>query len=92
MERAAVSISSFVRGCSADERAAHVVAVQRREVAVQDDDVVGHDARLVERRGAVRGDVHGHALAPQPAGHRGGDAGLVLGDQDAHGRDGRRAP
>ena len=68
------------------QRAADVVAVHLGQVAVEHDDVVGVDARLVERGGAVGGDVDGHALAAQPARDGGGDAGLVLGDQDAHAR------
>ena len=60
------------------------VAVDLGQVAVEHDDVVGIDARLVERGGAVGGDVDGHSLAPEAARDRGGDAGLVLGDQDSH--------
>ena len=72
-------------GCSAVERAAHVVAVHLGQVAVEDDDVVGVDARLVERLGAVGGDVDGHALAAQAARDGVRDARLVLGDQHPHG-------
>ena len=54
------------------------------QVAVEHDDVVGVDARLVERGGAVGGDVDRHALTAQPARDRGGDSGFVFGDQDAH--------
>ena len=80
-----MSISTLVSGCSLAERAADVVAMDRREIAIQDDDVVGHDARLVEGGGAVGGDVHRHAFSPQSARDRTGDPGFVLGDQHAHG-------
>ena len=80
-----MSISTFVSGLLGRERAADVVAVQLGQVAVEHDDVVGHDARLVERRRAVAGDVDRHALAAQPARDGAGDPGLVLGDQHAHG-------
>ena len=80
-----MSISSFVCGCSATSVAADVVAVDRRQVAVEHDDVVGEDARLVERGAAVAGDVDRHALAPQAARDGGGDARFVLGDQHTHG-------
>jgi hypothetical protein len=59
--------------------------VEHGQVAVEQDDVVGHDPRLVEGGGAVVGDVHRHALAAQPAGEGGGDPLLVFGDEDAHG-------
>ena len=52
------------------QRAAHVVAVHLGQVAVEHDDVVGVDARLVERGLAVVGDVDGHALAAQARGPR----------------------
>ena len=66
------------------ERPAHVVAVQRREVPVEHDDVVGMHARVEERLRPVERDVDRRALAAQAAGDRVGDARLVLGDQDPH--------
>jgi hypothetical protein len=63
--------------------------VDHGQVAVEHDDVVGVDACLVERGGAVGGDVDGHPLAPQTARDGGGDAGFVFGDQDAHERERR---
>ena len=78
-------MSTFVSGLLGRERAAHVVAVQLGQVAVEDDHVVGHDARLVERRRAVPGDVDRHALAAQPARDGTGDPWFVLGDQHPHG-------
>ena len=54
------------------------------QVAVEHHDVVGEDARLVERGGAVGRDVDGHALAAQAARDRVGDPAFVLGDQYAH--------
>ena len=82
---AAVSIRSFVRGCSAASAPAHVVAVHAGQVAVEHHDVVAAWTRAVEeRRGPVGRHVDRHALPAQPARDRGGDARLVLGDQDAH--------
>ena len=81
---AAVSMRIRVSGCSATQRAAHVVAVHLGQVAVQHDDVVGVDARAVERLGAVGRDVDGGAVAAQALGDGGGDARLVLGEQHAH--------
>ena len=66
------------------QRAAHLVAVQLRQVAVENHDVVGIDAGLVERGRPVAGDVDSHPLTAQPAGDGGGNSGFVLGDQDSH--------
>src|SRR5918999_351758 len=66
------------------ERAAHLVAVHDREVAVEHHDVVAVQARLVESGGAVVGDVDGHALAAQPARDGVRDPAFVLGDEHPH--------
>ena len=64
--------------------AAHVVAVDLGEVAVEDDDVVGVHARVRERVGAVGRDVDGRAVPAQAAGDRRRDARLVLDDEKPH--------
>ena len=69
-----------------DDPAADVVAVDHRQVAVEDDDVVVVDADPLQRRGAVVHDVDGHGLPAQPGGHRIGEQLLVLDDEYAHGR------
>jgi hypothetical protein len=71
------------------QRGAHLVAVQLRQVAIEHDDVVLVHARLVQRLGAVVGDIHRHGLAAQAAGDRVGEAGFVFGDQYTHGTSGR---
>ena len=87
-----MSISTFVAGCSAASARQTSSPCTLGQVAVEHDDVVRHDARLVQRRGAVAGDVDRHPLAPQPARHGAGDPGFVLGDQHAHaGHAGQRA-
>ena len=54
------------------------------EVAIEQHDVVGIDACLIERLRPVGRDVHRRAVTAQPARDRGGDPRLVLGDQQAH--------
>ena len=55
-----------------------------RQVAVEDDDVVVVEARLLEAAEAVQGRVDGHALLAQPARDRAGESFLVLDDEYAH--------
>jgi hypothetical protein len=74
------------------QRATDVVAVHHRQVAVEHHHVVGVQARLVERAGAVVGNVDRHALAPQPARDRIGDPSLVFGHQHAHPVQGSERP
>jgi hypothetical protein len=71
-------------GLLAAQRAADLVAMDDRQVAVEHHDVVRVQARLVERLLAVVGHVHRHALAPQAASHRIGDPTLVLGYKNTH--------
>ena len=62
-----------------------------RQQDVEDDQVVVVDAGLLERGGAVGGDVHGvRVLAQSLREHRCGD-GLVLDDQNPHRTAGRRS-
>ena len=68
----------------AADRAAHVVAVEARQVAVEHEHVVADDPRLDQRVGSVRREVDGHPLPPQPARDRIGQPPFVLCDQHAH--------
>ena len=70
------------------QRPADVVAVHGGQVAVEHDDVIGRQTRLVERAGAVVRDVDGHALTPKPAGDRVCDPAFVLGQEHAHPKQG----
>ena len=54
------------------------------QVAVEHDDVVWVHGGLLQRLGAVEGDVDGEAVAPQPACDRVREVALVLDQQHAH--------
>jgi hypothetical protein len=69
---------------SVPHRAAHVVAVHARQVAVEHEHVVAHDARLGQRRLPVARQVDRHPLPAQPARDRVGQPQLVFGDQHPH--------
>jgi hypothetical protein len=71
-------------GVLAVQDAAHVVAVDLGEVAIEDDDVVGVHACVREGVGAVGRDVDGRAVPAQAAGDRRRDARLVLDDEKPH--------
>ena len=77
-------MSTLVSRSSSGEPAADLVAVELGQVAVEDDDVVGDDARLDQRGCAVVGDVDGHALAAQAAGDGAGQPAFVFGDEHSH--------
>ena len=69
-----------------DQRRADLVAVHAGQVPVEHDDVVaGHVGHLVALQTVV-GDVHRHALAPQPARDRVAEVPLVFHHQHAHRR------
>ena len=71
-------------GPLAADRAADVVAVDARQVAIEHEHVVAHDPGLGQRLLPVGGEVDGDPVAPQAAGDRVGQAQLVLGDQHTH--------
>src|SRR5262249_47077402 len=62
----------------------HLVAVQGRQVPVEDDHVVVVDLGHFQAAGAVVGDVDGHPPPPQPARERAGELGFVLDDEHPH--------
>ena len=63
---------------------AHLVAGEQRQIAVEDEYVVAHDASFGQCVRAVGGEVDSHPLAAQSACDRGSQPGLILGDQNAH--------
>ena len=67
-----------------DQLPAHVVAMDGGEIAVQHHHVVRVDGGLLQRLGAVEGEVDGEAVAPQPARDRARKVALVLDQQHAH--------
>ena len=73
-----------VRALGRDDPAAHLPAVDTREVEIETDQVVRVDGRLDERVAAVVGDVHRIALATEPERDRVREVRLVLDDQQAH--------
>ena len=73
-----------VSGRSLADGAAHVVAVDPGQVAVEHEHVIADDPRLCERVGAVRREVDRHPLTPQPARDRVRQTALVFGDQNSH--------
>ncbi len=64
--------------------AADVVAVQQRQVTVENQHVVGVEAGLVESFGTVVGDVDRHSLTPKAARNRIGHPAFVLRHEHAH--------
>jgi len=63
---------------------AHLVAGHDGQIAVEDHDVVVVDREAVQGSIAVIDDVHGHALATQPAGDGVGEQPLILDHQHSH--------
>ena len=66
------------------ERAADLIAVDARQVAVEHDHVVGVDGGVRECVGAVEGEVDGHPLVSQPVCDRACQAPVVFDDEYAH--------
>jgi hypothetical protein len=64
--------------------AAHLVAVDDRQIPVQHHDVVVVGGDLLQGAGPVPHGVHRHRLAPQPGGDRLGKVLLILHDQHPH--------
>ncbi|MQY40356.1 hypothetical protein SRB17_83890 [Streptomyces sp. RB17] len=64
---------------------AHAVAVRAGQHDVQDNHVVILLLRQVQTGDAVMGRIHGEALGAQAAGQGGGEAFLVLHDQESKG-------
>ena len=71
-------------GVPGDDPAAHLVAVDDGQVAVQDHHVVAGAAEAVECFLPVQGEVHGHALTAQPGGDRRGEHFVILYDKQSH--------
>ena len=88
----AVSISTRGPGSSlmkslATQFAAHRHSVHVGQADVEAHDVVGRDAESLERACAVADSVDRVSLTAKPRGEGGREVGLVLDDQQAHGRD-----
>ena len=69
---------------SGDDAPAHLVAVRPGQVPVEDDDVIGRQAEMVESVVAVQRHVDRHALAAQAGRDRPSQDLVVLGHQHAH--------
>ena len=67
-----------------DERPAHGVAVQHREIPVQHHHIDVGGAEQGQGAGAVTGDVDPETLMAQPVGQHLREVGLVLHDQQPH--------
>jgi hypothetical protein len=67
------------------QRPAHGQPVHPWNVEVEDDRVVGADARLIERRLTVRDDVDDICMLAQPARDGAGEIDVVFDQQEAHG-------
>ena len=67
-----------------DQLAADIVAVEAGKVAVEHDDVVGVDRRLLQRGSAVESDIDGEPVAAQAPRDRVREVALVLHQQHAH--------
>jgi hypothetical protein len=72
-------------GAGGRESPADLVAVHLRQVAVQNDDVIVVEARLVEAAAAVESHIYCHALKSQAARDGGSESLLVFDDEHAHG-------
>jgi hypothetical protein len=68
----------------ADQRGADRVAVDARQVTVEDDDVVGVQQRLLDGGRAVVGDIRADALVAQAVGDVVGQFGLILDHEHPH--------
>ena len=66
------------------QAAADLVAVHARQVAVEENDLVAVDQRLLQAGFAVEGDVDRHARLAEAAGDDIGQPFVILHDQDAH--------
>jgi hypothetical protein len=67
-----------------DQLDAHLVAMDRGQIAVKDHRVVVHDGRLVERGAAVVREIDGHSFAAEPPRYDLGEVCFIFYDQDAH--------
>ena len=67
-----------------DERAADLVAVDLRQVAVEHDHVVALARHVTESLLAVEGDIDRHPFAAQPDRDRGGELSVILDDEHTH--------
>jgi len=65
-------------GAASDEPPTDLVAVHHGKVAIENNDVIGYEARLRQRRRAIVGDVHDQALPAQPASERSRERPFVL--------------
>ena len=71
-------------GAFGEQRPAYLVAVHVREIAVEDDDVVGVDSDTRERLAAVEREIDRHPLAPQSLRQGGRQTTVVLDDEQSH--------
>src|SRR5262249_26791903 len=69
---------------SPDERAADLVAVEPRQVAIEDDDVVVGPPRAKERLLAVEREIDREAFTAKPDRHGRGKLLVILDDENAH--------
>ena len=67
------------------EQAADLIAMDARQIAVEDDDVVLVDRQVTERIGAVQGDIDGHAFLAQAGGDGFGQHLVIFDDEQSHG-------
>ena len=75
----------YARGALARHQlAADLVAVHERQVAVEDDDVIGIDGGLGQRRFAIEHDVDGETVVPQAPRDRVRQPLFVFDEENAH--------